>query len=250
MAVGNAVVVGWVGVLRPAVDVPRLPAREIYSRGSYLVVSATMPALAGFVAANLVIAIGGSELLGFAEAARVVAQPVFVGATGLALVTNPQIMAGAVNGDAAGVVQARRVFLSLLWFAGLAYVVLLSLPGISDVLHSLLPTAFEVTGLVAMSVLAQVIFGMFRPYGAEAVALTREPAVLWATLPGAAVIVGVALGVPLIDAFVIPVGVAAGGLIRLWILAYLLRKSDAGAAPPAHEMVASLEAISTLEVIE
>jgi O-antigen/teichoic acid export membrane protein len=228
LAAGNAAAALWVAILRPSEEAPRLAARMIYRRGKYLVASSAAPLAAGFITANLVIAFGGAALLGFAEAARVVAQPVFVGATGLSMVTNPRVMAAAVAGDRRGVSQARRLYLSLLGAGGLGYAAFLALPGLGSAIEALLPTAFEITGLVLVSVLAQVALGMTRPYAAEAMAVEREPAIMVSELPGAGVMIAFGAAVPVIGAFAVPAGLAGAGLSRTAILAFMLRNRSQG----------------------
>jgi hypothetical protein len=216
----------------------------IYRRGSYLVASSAVPAAAGFIAANVVIAVGGAALLGFAEAARVVAQPVFVGATGLGLVTNPRVMSGAVAGDHGAIARARRVYLGLLWAGGLTYALLLALPGVGSAVGALLPNAFEITGLVAVSVFAQITLGMTRPYAAEAIALGREPSIFVSALPGAGVMIAFGLAVPLVGAFAIPAGLAGAGITRTGLLTYLLRdRPDSTVAAAVGEEMAVAEGI-------
>jgi len=229
LAAGNAAAALWVAVLQPPGEAPRLPVRMIYGRGKYLVASSAAPLAAGFVTANLVIAFGGAALLGFAEAARVVAQPVFVGATGLSMVTNPRVMSAAAAGDPRGVSQARRLYLGLVGAGGLGYAAFLALPGLGSAVEALLPTAFEIAGLVLVSVLAQVALGMTRPYAAEAMAVEREPAILVSELPGAGVVIALGAAVPVIGAFAIPAGLAGAGLSRTAILAFMLR--DRSQAP-------------------
>jgi O-antigen/teichoic acid export membrane protein len=249
LAAGNAAAAGWAAFLRPPVPVARLPRREIYRRGSYLVASSAVPAAAGFITANLVIAFGGAALLGFAEAARVVAQPVFVGATGLSLVIYPRVMSAAVAGDSKAVSEARRVYLWLLWVGGLGYAALLALPGLGSVVESLLPNAFEIGGLIAVSVVAQIALATTRPYAAEALALGREPAILVSELPGALVIIGFGFAVPVVGAFAIPGGLTGAGFTRTTLLAYILR--DRTQAPaPANEAAVAAEVMPVADVVE
>ena len=234
LSAGNAAAAVWVAVLRPPQKVARLSIRMIYGRGSYLAASAAAPVFAGFVVAYLVIAIGGAAMLGFAEAARVAAQPVFVGAAGLGLAVSPRLMAGAVARDNVGVAQTRRVFLGLLWAGAVGYAVLLATPGIGLTIQDLLPNVFVVGGLVAASILAQAALGTMIPYAAEAIALGREQAVLVAELSGAVVIIAFGLTVPLIGAFAIPVGLSGAGFIRTAILAFMLRDRQLSPEPPRH----------------
>jgi len=245
LATGNVVVATWVAILRPIERVARLSVRAIYPRGSYLVASSIVPSAAGFITANLVIAFGGAALLGFAEAARIVAQPVFVGATGLSMATNPRVMSGARTGDTEAVARARRIYLGALWAGGLAYAAFLVLPGVGSAVEALFPTAFEITGLVAISVLAQIVLGMTRPYAAEAIALEREPAILVSELPGAVIVIGFGLVVPVVGAFAVPAGLLGAGLTRTAILRHMLAEptpkptSEAGITPTLDELSAA-----------
>jgi hypothetical protein len=132
-------------------------------------------------------------------------------------------MSAARAGDTHAVIRARRLYLGLLWAGGLGYSVLLILPGFGSAVEAVFPTAYEITGLVAVSVLAQISLGMTRPYAAEAIALEREPAILVSVLPGAAVVIAIGAAVPVVGAFAVPAGLVGAGSTRTAILGYMLR---------------------------
>ncbi len=76
-------IVGGTGA-RPATI--RLRFRELATSGKWLVVRASAPAAFAFLAANVLVELAGSVAYGHAEAARQVAQPIIVLATGLVAV--------------------------------------------------------------------------------------------------------------------------------------------------------------------
>ncbi|MDJ0954380.1 MAG: hypothetical protein QNJ81_11945, partial [Acidimicrobiia bacterium] len=67
--------------------------------GRWLLTQSIVPNVAHFAVAAIIAALAGAEALGYAEAARVVAQPVLVLATGLTAVLAPRAMEAGMNRD-------------------------------------------------------------------------------------------------------------------------------------------------------
>ena len=87
------------------------------------------PVTCQFAVAAIVAAIAGATILGYAEAARVVAQPVLVFATGLTAVLAPRAMRSAMDVDISVARQTRGLYLGLMSIAGMLYLVWASQSG-------------------------------------------------------------------------------------------------------------------------
>jgi O-antigen/teichoic acid export membrane protein len=151
--------VGWVLTRRltlHSADERSLRFSQLVRRGRWLVLQAAAPSLAGFLAATIITQLAGPEALGFAGAARVVAQPILVFASGLTAVLGPRTIEAALNRDHVSARHTSRVFLTGIGVAGVAY---LGFAGWSWGLNPmtwLVPAAYEVTGLVALTIVANI----------------------------------------------------------------------------------------------
>ncbi|MGI9666753.1 MAG: hypothetical protein ACR2N2_06570 [Acidimicrobiia bacterium] len=126
------------------------------SEGRWLLAQAIVPSLAHFAVAAIVAALAGAIVLGYAEAARVVAQPVLVFATGLTAVLAPRAMRAAMDIDISSARYARRVFLGLVTAAGLVYLLWASTDWFGNPMAYIVPAAYVVPGLVAAMIVANI----------------------------------------------------------------------------------------------
>lgn len=129
---------------------------HLASEGRWLVAQAIVPSIAHFAVAAIVAALAGAIVLGYAEAARVVAQPVLVFATGLTAVLAPKAMKAAMEIDIEAARHARRLFLGLVTIAGLAYLLWASTDWFGNPMAYIVPAAYVVPGLVAAMILANM----------------------------------------------------------------------------------------------
>ena len=97
------------------------------------------------------------RLLGYAEAARVVAQPVLVLATGLTAVLAPKAMEAAMHYDLDAARHTRRVYLSIMAGGGVLYLAAAATPWILNPMKYLVPAAYVVGGLVAITIVANLV---------------------------------------------------------------------------------------------
>ncbi len=128
----------------------------LIKRGRWLLLQAAAPSLAGFLAATIITRLASPEALGFAGAARVVAQPVLVFATGLTAVLGPRSIEAAMNRDRATASHTSRIYLTAIGLAGVAYLAIAGWSWILNPMTRLVPAAYEVSGLVALAVVANI----------------------------------------------------------------------------------------------
>ena len=131
--------------------------RALAHQGRWLLTQALAPNIAHFAVAALVAALAGAEVLGYAEAARVVAQPVLVLATGLTAVLAPRAMESAMQHDLAAARHNRNVYMLVMAAGGVLYLAAAATPWVLNPMKYLVPAAYVVTGLVALTIVANLI---------------------------------------------------------------------------------------------
>lgn len=131
--------------------------RTLAREGRWLLAQALAPNISHFAVATIIAALAGAEALGYAEAARVVAQPVSVLATGLTAVLAPRAMESAMNRDAVSSRHHRRIFLMVMVVGGLLYLGVAAAPWGLNPMKYLVPSAYIVGGLVAFTIVANLI---------------------------------------------------------------------------------------------
>jgi O-antigen/teichoic acid export membrane protein len=194
----------------------RTSLAALLHKGGWILAAGLAPSGAGFLARVIVSRLIGVAVLGYVEAARIVGQPLVVLAAGLTAIVMPLSMEAARRAD---VVTARRVswlFDSSLFVLGLVYLgaVEFSWPG--NLLPKLLPNAYTVPGLVAATVLANILFNTAHPYRYELFAAGAERSVANIEIVGNIIRTLIAGCAAVLGAFAIPAGIAALGAAR-WI---------------------------------
>ncbi len=142
--------------------------------GRWLVVAGTAPAAGGFVASALVSAIAGSAALGFAEAARVVAQPVYVLATGIQAVLGPRSMEAGAARDSDKAAHYARIYALLIVVPSAAYIGLVGFDVFWNPATYVIPKAYVVGGLVMLTIVANTVAVLGVPPWSELIGGRRE----------------------------------------------------------------------------
>jgi capsular polysaccharide biosynthesis protein len=142
-----------------AFRVPRAHIGEAIRSGRWLLLIEVVTTGALFLSAVVITHLASAAALGHAEAARIVAQPIFVLTIGLGAVLGPRSMEAAAARDR---LAARRVlvpFSLLLVAISVAYgaVTVTRWPG--NLVGALVPQAYAVPGLVPLTVLALMLNG-------------------------------------------------------------------------------------------
>jgi O-antigen/teichoic acid export membrane protein len=155
ISLATALVLGDVRHQRPLEE--PLVFRVLAKQGRWLVTQALIPSVAHFAVAAIVAGLAGAQVLGYAEAARVVAQPVLVLATGLTAVLAPRAMEAAMARDIVSARHTRRIYLSIMAGGGVLYLAAAATPWVGNPMKYLVPAAYIVSGLVAVTILANLI---------------------------------------------------------------------------------------------
>jgi O-antigen/teichoic acid export membrane protein len=148
-------------------SIPRPPLERLLAAGRWLTVLGLLPSLAAFVSGVLVATLAGAAALGYVEATRVGSQPLFVLVTGLSAVLGPRLMEAGADRDARLSDRVRRPFLAFVAIAGVVYLAAVALPWPPNPVRVLLPKAYTVPGLLALTVLVAVLHGLLQPWRSE-----------------------------------------------------------------------------------
>jgi O-antigen/teichoic acid export membrane protein len=194
---------------------PRYAMADLMRSGRWLLAIEAITAGATFLASVIVTQLDTPEALGYAEAARIVGQPIFVLAVGLSAVLNPRAMEAGAGRDRAAARHVARPYTVLLVLVGLVYALVTAATWWGNPLARLVPQAYVVAGLVPVTVASFVLFGLPIIPRSELTGARRER-----VLPRVGLIAGVlqcaaGLSAVWIGSFARPLGVALFGAVLL-----------------------------------
>ena len=177
--------------------------------GSWLLGQALIPTGAAFLASVVITALAGAAAMGYAESARVVAQPVLVFATGLTAVLGPKVMASAMSRNEVGAGTMLRRFFQLTAGAGVLYLLIAGWATPWNPMQLIVPSAYIVTGLVAATILANIAFAALFLRIEELMGARREVDLVRVALIASPLLVAVAFTAGATGAFARPLGTLA-----------------------------------------
>jgi len=191
--------------------------RSLFTVGNWLVVGGLTQTGAGFLVAALVSRLAGTDVLGNAEAARVVGQPPFVLLTGLSAILGPRAVRAAQQLREDAAIHVRRRFAVLVLAAGIPYLLLVGMPVMWNPAFRLVPAAYTIPGLVAMTVAANLMNALVLPRQFELVGAQRTGRLARAEgLANATRVAAGAAAAPWLGSFALPASFLALGLSR-WV---------------------------------
>jgi O-antigen/teichoic acid export membrane protein len=190
----------------------RLGFSELVAQGRWLLLQASLPAGAAFVTANIITYLAGPEAMGYAEAARIVAQPIVVLAAGLIYPLRPRAMEAALARDLRTSNRVELIYISMVVVGGLAYIPVAGGAWFWNPMQRLVPAAYEVPGLVVATILANIVVASIFLFVNEMMAAGRGRTLAFLNTIGGLVRIAVALSAGLIGAFARPLSDGAGEL--------------------------------------
>lgn len=197
---------------------PRFTVGQMIGDGRWLLTIEAAAAGSFFLASALVSHLAGPVALGHAEAARVVAHPLFVLTVGLSAVLGPRSMEAGRARDAARADRIARPFVLILIAAAGAWTAVLLLPATDHVMSRMLPSAFAVPGLVPLTVLASLAVGLAYPWRAELLGAGRARSLVLPAMVASLACVAVS-SVGALGAYARPSGwLALGFVLTAWYL--------------------------------
>jgi len=197
---------------------PVLDRAELARSGRWLLAAAAMGPAAGFLVNLLVAHLAGTASLGFAEGARIVAQPVLVLAVGLAAVSGPGVMEAAKKLDVSRARHIRRSFNSALTVGAILMAVVSILPESVNPVMWLVPVAYRVPGLVLVSIAAALFNGVASLQRTELVVAAHARSIGSAESVALVSRVMVGLSAAFTKAWAVPLSLLAGGVARAVLL--------------------------------
>ncbi len=189
---------------------------ELMRSGRWLLLQGLIPAGAGFLCAAVVAQLAGVGALGFAEAARIVGQPVLVLAAGISAATGPLIMAAAARKQQREVERTSRVVLLVTSLVGAAYLCFFGFEHAWNPLPGVVPTAFVIPGLVVAAVIATSMEALTFAPRAELMGAGQQRKLAEVEAIGNVVRTAFACGAVLLRSFALPCGMLALAWIR-WL---------------------------------
>jgi hypothetical protein len=188
---------------------PGLRPRVLVRSGRWLLGQALIPTGAAFVASVVITTLAGAEAMGYAEAARVVAQPVLVFSTGLTAVLGPKVMASAMAKEDAGARTMLHRFFQLTLGAGVVYLLFAGWATPWNPMQVIVPSAYIVSGLVAVTIVANIALASLFLRIEELMGARREVDLVKVALVASPLIIAVAFTAGVTGAFARPLGVLA-----------------------------------------
>jgi hypothetical protein len=196
---------------------------EIRRSGRWLVLLGVLDAGAIFLVAALVARIAGAAALGYAEAARIAANPVLVLAWGLSAVLRARSVRAGRELNAEQARQISRTFAAIMSLAGAASLTLFTTNWWGNPMGWLLPNAYVIPGLVGLSILAYLANGLSFPYWWELVGARLERSIAKAEIKANVLRTVLAATAVMIHAYAVPLSLLGFGIGRWvgfrWILA-------------------------------
>jgi O-antigen/teichoic acid export membrane protein len=137
--------------------------RELTSAGRWLLVTGMAPNLGGFAIAALIGSLAGTEALGYAEGARLAAQPLMVLGVGLNASLGPRSMEAGYEGDRPKAKHVARLFILIIGATTIGYLVAAGIAWTWNPLTWLVPQAYEIPGLTALTIVASALASTVLP---------------------------------------------------------------------------------------
>jgi O-antigen/teichoic acid export membrane protein len=227
LAVANAVSLslGLILVKRHALrdTFDKLRFRDLAVSGRWLLATGLLPFAAAFIGSIVIVKIAGPVTMGYAEAARVAAQPILVLAMGLGAVLGPRGMEAGMQADFNRANRAHRAYLALIVGLGAVYLLFAGFSWQGNLMVSLVPSAYVVSGLAAATIVANIVTSASSQFSREMMGSRREVQLTkMASISSPFILLGAATA-GTTGSFARPIGLILAGSIR-YVLYGIARK--------------------------
>jgi O-antigen/teichoic acid export membrane protein len=197
--------------------------RELSLQGRWLLFQAIIPALAAFATANIITYLASPEAMGYAEAARIVAQPIMVAASGLTSALRPRVMEAAILRDFPISKRVQKLYLGLIVAAAAVYIPIVGFNVSWNPILRIVPAAYEVEYLVIAAVASNVVMGSQFLVVNEMMAAHRARALTIVEALATPLRLLAAVSAVAIGAFALPFSQIVNGFNVLVFLLYMYR---------------------------
>jgi len=198
-----------------AAELPILRFRDLARPGRWLLVQAVLPMASAFIAAWMITVLATPEALGYADAARIAAQPILVLGMGLSAVLSPRAMEAAIARGKALANRTVAIHLGMVSLGGLAYLMIAGAPFAWNPMRILVPKAYEVSGLVAATILVNIVIAFLFIVTSELAAARRERLLALVSGLGGIAQVVTTLTAGVTESFARPLGLGASNAVRV-----------------------------------
>ena len=188
---------------------------DVSRLGGWLLLVGLIPNVATFFSSALVARLAGAAMLGYAEAARIVAMPMLVLARGLSSVLGPRLMDAARRRDAVAAHRSSALFVRLMVGGGILYFVLVGHDWMLSPFAWLTPKAYRLQGLVALAVISHVLQGLVYPGRVQMMGSHQGPALAKLEVLVNTLRVALAPLAALIGPYIIPLSDSLTALVRV-----------------------------------
>jgi hypothetical protein len=192
----------------------RLDLRRVLASGGWLAYSGALFHLGGVMAALVVNRVAGPEAVGYAEAARIVAQPIVVLSFGISAILEPAAMEAIAEADVARARRYGPMLASAVIAAGVISLLLVGLPWSGNPLPAILPLAYQLEHLVPVTILATTMVNCNYVANGQLAAGGRHKAMAVTATLGNVSRLAAGLAAGSLGATAIPAGLALQGLVR------------------------------------
>ena len=187
---------------------------EVRRSGRWLAGMGLLEASTAFAAAAIVAHLASPAALGYAEAARLVAQPVTVAAWGLLAVLGPRSVRAGQTLEADQARRVSRTFISTIARVGIPSLAIFGPAWPGNPMTWLLPNAYVVPGLVILSILAGLANAVLYPFRSELIGGRQESSIAIMELKANVLRVAVACTSILLHAYALPLSLLAVAAAR------------------------------------
>ena len=230
LVVANIVSLGFgLALSRPAWRV-RPTAPVVTVSGRWLAAS-SVSAYGGTLVASVVMTlVAGPEIVGFAEAARVAAQPVLVVTTGVAAALASRHLRAAASVDRAAAISVNKSFFLVIAVAGISYLFLAGFAWSFNPLFALIPTAYDIAFLIPVTILSNLVLSITSPIRDQLIASNMEVPMAKIDFASLAIPTVVAATAGLTGAFARPLGIIGQNVFRTIRYRAIWRAAFAGSS--------------------
>ncbi|MEE9184172.1 MAG: glycosyltransferase, partial [Acidimicrobiia bacterium] len=189
----------------------RLHITELFRSGRWLLTQELTFSTGDFLVIGIVYILAGPLVAGYAEAARQAARPLAVTAEGLRAVLGPRSMESGSTVSPARARAISRTFSRWIMSAGVAYLAMASFKWVGNPLAYIdkLSGAYVVTGLVAVTIIANIVQGLMESPRAELIGGGAEEEMARIEWSAAASRLGVAATSGVTGGFAVPISMIA-----------------------------------------
>jgi O-antigen/teichoic acid export membrane protein len=210
---------------------------QLVRLGRWLMLIGLTPTAASFVAGVLVTHLASSTALGYAQAASLLSQPMYVFTVGLSAVLGPRLLQAGAERRSELARRISRPFRAGLLGAALLYLLGSSLRWPFNPLPALVPNAYVVGGLLPMMVVGQTLQGLLQPSRLQLIGVGWVRTLLRLEVVSSAFLCLGSASAGITGSFALPLGSIACGVIGFYLMERECRRLYMQAPEPIEETI-------------